>query len=129
MQLSQYNQYTTALKGLACFFMEIFPYIILTTLIFAQIALMRHFFVQMGKKNDILASRLDRQDVMLRNIVNSINVPTPKYTPGEANKVDDGEKDMIEFSENTPFELPKDIKFEIEGGDTAIPPGYSERAN
>ena len=31
----------------------------------------------------------------------------------------------IEFSEDNPIELPKDVKFEVEGGDTIIPPGYN----
>lgn len=32
----------------------------------------------------------------------------------------------IEISEDNPIGLPKDVKFQIEGGDTQTPPGYKE---
>lgn len=34
--------------------------------------------------------------------------------------------DDVEFSENNPIDLPKDVKFEIEGGDTFAPSTYPE---
>lgn len=48
--------------------------------------------------------------------------PPASSTPNQVTKtVDMG----VEFSEDNPLDLPKELKFEIEGGDTAIPPQYA----
>lgn len=46
-------------------------------------------------------------------------------TPPEPNDIGKVNVDEIAFSEENPINLPKDLKFEVEGGDTSIPAGYS----
>lgn len=48
-----------------------------------------------------------------------------KQEPNDIGKVD---VDEIEFAEENPITLPKDIKFEVEGGDSFIPPGYTQQS-
>jgi len=50
--------------------------------------------------------------------------PKVQNTPNQAVKIDTS---SVEFSENTPLELNTDVKFEVEGGDAGIPPGYSPK--
>lgn len=56
----------------------------------------------------------------LISILDKTFVPLPKPTKNNIETKDDS----IEFSENNPLELKKDIKFQVEGGDSIIPPGY-----
>ena len=51
----------------------------------------------------------------------------PQQSKPEPNEVSKVNKDEIDFTEQNPINLPADIKFEVEGGDTFIPPGYEER--
>ena len=43
------------------------------------------------------------------------------------NTVSEEETNEMEFSEQVPFEIPKDIKFEVEGGDTQVPPEFAAK--
>lgn len=43
----------------------------------------------------------------------------------EKNQIPEQDPNEIEFSEDNPMSLPKNIKIEIEGGDSIAPPGYS----
>lgn len=40
------------------------------------------------------------------------------------NQVDEEDKDVVEFAEGNPLNLPSDVKIEIEGGDTFMPGNY-----
>src|SRR3990167_3649482 len=44
------------------------------------------------------------------------------------NSVTESDPDEIQFTEENFMNLPKDVKFEVEGGDSSIPPGYSQKA-
>lgn len=105
-----------------------------------QILFVRHFLVDVNKKLLYLIQKVNRIETLTRTVGNTLNMPIakskipqtqqqPVYTGDTANKIAEDEEDSIEFSEYNPLTLPNDIKFEIEGGDTAIPPGYSDRAN
>ena len=52
-----------------------------------------------------------------------------KLDPRAPNEVTKSNSDEIEFSEQNMFTLPKDLKFEIEGGDSNIPTGFKEKSN
>lgn len=52
-----------------------------------------------------------------------LRYPWPPEPP-LPNEVSQINRDEIEFDENVPFEIPKDVKFEVEGGDSHIPPGF-----
>ena len=45
------------------------------------------------------------------------------------NEVTKNNTEEIEFSEQNMFTLPKDLKFEVEGGDSNIPLGHTEKSN
>ena len=51
---------------------------------------------------------------------------TPHFDAPAKNQVDDDENDL-EFNEQTFSNLPKDLKVEVEGGDTYIPYGREEK--
>lgn len=99
----------------------------------AQMLFVRFLLAQLGKRLTAIYDRVTRLETMTRSVGNTLNIPLSKTdlsgTSHPNTITDDEDKDTIEFSEHNPLTLPNDIKFEIEGGDTAIPPGYSERAN
>ena len=65
--------------------------------------------------------------VKLTNLLQKIFVTTSdEKIPNEVTKNNEEE---IEFSEQNMFTLPKDLKFEIEGGDSNIPLGHTEKSN
>ena len=43
---------------------------------------------------------------------------------GSQNEVMQEDGGGLEFDENIPFAIPKNVKFEVEGGDTQMPPGF-----
>ncbi len=57
----------------------------------------------------------------LIDILQQSFIPTPKPVKNDIDTKDD----TIEFSENNPIDLGKDVKFDVEGGDTQTPPGYN----
>jgi hypothetical protein len=113
--------------------MEILLLVSVIAAFIGQVLLVRYLFLQVGKRLILISDRLIRLETFTRSIGNTLNMHPTKIPPpdmGEKNSIlDDDNADTIEFSEYNPLELPKDIKFEVEGGDTAIPPGYAERAN
>ena len=44
--------------------------------------------------------------------------------PNAPNKITRAKEEEIEFTEDNPLDLPKDVKFEIEGGDAILPQNY-----
>lgn len=66
---------------------------------------------------------LSRHLALLKKRIDDIFVqPTsPEQSPNEVTEVD---PDIIELSEDRPLDLPSDLKIEIEGGDTHIPPNF-----
>ena len=65
--------------------------------------------------------------VKLTNLLQKIFVTTSdEKIPNEVTKSNTEE---IEFSEQNMFTLPKDLKFEIEGGDGNLPLGFKEKNN
>lgn len=45
---------------------------------------------------------------------------------GAPNEIVKEDIKSIEFSEENPMDIPKNVKFDIEGGDSVVPPGYEE---
>ena len=66
--------------------------------------------------------------VKLTNLLQKVFVTTPE-DPRAPNDVTKNNTDEIEFSEQNMFTLPKDLKFEIEGGDSNVPLGHTEKSN
>lgn len=70
-------------------------------------------------------SKIQKQNTeKLISLLDKTFIPTVESSPNEASKED---VDEIEFSEITPFDIPKELKLEMEGGDSTIPPGYTEK--
>lgn len=44
--------------------------------------------------------------------------------PNDATKADTNE---IDLSESDSFQIPRDVKLDIEGGDMSVPPGFEEK--
>lgn len=47
------------------------------------------------------------------------------FSKPEPNQVSETEND-IEFDENIPMEVPPDVRIEVEGGDSNVPPGFDK---
>lgn len=45
------------------------------------------------------------------------------------NTVLDVDENEVELNENIPMAVPPDVKMEVEGGDSYIPPGYASKSN
>jgi len=57
-----------------------------------------------------------------KRIIRSIkDGPTPQITP---NKITGLDSNVVELTEGNPLDLPNDVKVEVEGGDTHLPPQY-----
>ena len=65
----------------------------------------------------------------LVELLNKLFVSSDTQVKPEANEVTQVNKDEIEFTEQNPINLPNDVKFEVEGGDNFIPPGYQQQSN
>lgn len=92
-----------------------------------NLIILRYFVSQLSKKisliNIPLQNNLKDSGNLKDLLTKSFNKPEIIESP---NNLDEKDTDEIEFSEDNPLNLPKDIKFEIEGGDSHIPPSYSE---
>lgn len=53
---------------------------------------------------------------------------TQPFFKEEKNNIPEANPDEMEFSEDNPMNLPEDIKFEVEGGETFAPPEYPVRS-
>ena len=65
----------------------------------------------------------------LIELLNRLFVTSDNQVKPEPNEVSVVNKDEIEFTEQNPINLPNDVKFEVEGGDSFIPPGYQQQSN
>lgn len=45
------------------------------------------------------------------------------------NTVMDTDENEVDLNEDTPMVVPPDVKFEVEGGDSIVPPGYTAKPN
>lgn len=61
----------------------------------------------------------------LVGLLNRLFVSSETQVKPEPNDIGKTNPDEINFTEENPITLPKDLKFEVEGGDTSIPAGYS----
>ena len=61
----------------------------------------------------------------LVNLLNKLFVSPENQVKSEPNEVTKASIAEFEFSEQNPLKLPKDVKFEVEGGESFIPPGYT----
>lgn len=62
----------------------------------------------------------------LANLLNRLFITSEPKIKSEPNEVSKISPDEIEFAEENFMKLPNDLKFEVEGGDTSIPPGYKQ---
>ena len=97
--------------------------------------LQRYFFKKLNSKaldNKEISDKISayhniqsQNTVKLTNLLQKIFVTTSdEKIPNEVTKNNTQE---IEFSEQNMFTLPKDLKFEIEGGDSNLPLGFMEK--
>jgi len=56
----------------------------------------------------------------VNSFIQQMFVPADRPAPNTTNQPDS----TIEFSEHTMMDIPKDVKFEVEGGDSQVPPGF-----
>lgn len=80
---------------------------------------LRYFFRQ-------IASSLTQKPAAPMSIPSIFKKKEPiAQEPNEISQVD---TETIEFSEENPMELPKNVKFDVEGGqDSFVPPGYEQK--
>ena len=67
--------------------------------------------------------------VKLVELLNRLFITSPKEVKPEPNDIGKIPEEGIEFTEENPINLPSDVKFEVEGGDSFIPPGYQQQSN
>mgnify|MGYP001578592264 CR=1 FL=1 len=65
----------------------------------------------------------------LVGLLNRLFVSTDTVDKPTPNTVAESDPDEIEFAEENFMSLPKDVKFEVEGGDSSIPPGFTQQTN
>ena len=65
----------------------------------------------------------------LVNLLNKLFISTEIADKPTPNTVTKSDPDEIEFTEENFMNLPKDVKFEVEGGDSSIPPGFTQQTN
>lgn len=95
--------------------------------------MLRFFAAQIFNKIKALDGEIKRSNAVtlanmnkMNSVFNKMFIFPDSPSPNEATKVN---KDEVEFSENDPINLPPDVKIELEGGDSHIPPGYEPQAN
>ena len=79
---------------------------------------MSFFVYKLSKQFSILTVSLDKIHTRIDGIF-TIDAPEPN----EAVKVNTNEVDL---SETESFQIPKDVKLDVEGGDVQTPPGFEE---
>ena len=113
-------------------FMEVLLLIVLVVGFVGNFFFMRYFFKRISDKLTFLSSETTSE------------IPSTPYSPTEMdvrrlfklpketqtdkplpNQIGENEE-MIDVNEQTFTNLPKDVKFEVEGGDTQTPPGFTE---
>ena len=91
------------------FFMELFLLILNTVLLVATF-----FFIK------VVASYLKKQ---IEATKREYGVGFPQE-PTAKNNIDSPKAEFVQFDENRPLDIPKDMKIEVEGGDSVVPIEY-----
>lgn len=114
--------------------MELLLLIVLIIGFSATILFMRSFIKQLSDKVAFFASDESSAEVPTQ-AQNSLpfpplatNTSKPLFDKPSPNQVGEDES-AIELSEQNLSALPKDVKFEVEGGDMHLPPGFEEGQN
>lgn len=95
----------------------------------ANALLMRHFFKQLAKK---MASSSDLPAEVRPQTQPSRALPRlpwqgktdPLMDARERNHVMDVDENEVDFDENTPMSIMPNVKVDVEGGDSHVPPGF-----
>lgn len=113
--------------------MELLLLILIVVGFISNILITRHLLKQIAKKIAFSSQadyQKDFEDSVPSPVQESMKGGLPgsflqKYDLPTKNQIGEDENDF-EFNEQTFSNLPKDVKIEVEGGDTYIPAGYSE---
>lgn len=97
-----------------------------------QVLIFRYFFKQMVRKITVSTTEIPKNEkVSQENTVITAKTTIPQPSNGlfvdkpAKNQVSEEDTNEVDYNENV-F-VPKDVKVEIEGGDTQVPPGYDEK--
>lgn len=112
--------------------MEVLLLIIILLSLVTNVLVMRFFFKRLSDK--ILFILKDSEETAIPSTNSSMprfSLPmmarqTPIDSPLATKNEIENDENEIEFNEQNFSNLPKDVRFEIEGGDAQIPPGFSE---
>lgn len=99
--------------GLSCFFMDILLFFTIIGALIANILIIRHYAKE-------IVARLSGESML-----KAMKFPITN-DKGAVNDIMKPDTSGIEFSEESPMTISKDVKFDLEGGDGAIPPGFEE---
>ena len=99
---------------------------IILLLIVAGFSLLSFFVYKLWKEITSYKSILQQLIISINKVHSRIDkiftVDAPE--PNDATKVDTNE---IDLGETDSFQIPKDVKLDIEGGDMSVPPGFEEK--
>src|SRR3990167_7925651 len=116
------------------FFMEIILLSVLIGIFLIQFIYLRYIAKSLIKKiEDKLLFPLPQNSQQVEFPLSNLNqVKNVRYTGFDKpipNTVMKEDTDGIVFDENVPFDIPNDVKFEVEGGDSQVPPSFTEKTN
>ena len=94
----------------------------------------------MAKKIDaLIAPEMPEEDPIMSkqpaDLMKGYKTPSAIPMPGfhadrpAKNEVMNPDENDFELNENMPISLPPEVKIEVEGGDTMVPPGYNAKSN
>ena len=114
--------------------MEIILLSVLIGIFLIQFIYLRYIAKSLIKKiEDKLLFPLPQNSQQVEFPLSNLNqVKNVRYTGFDKpipNTVMKEDTDGIVFDENVPFDIPNDVKFEVEGGDSQVPPSFTEKTN
>lgn len=92
-----------------------------------MVGILRYFLKQVSQKITFYHEIAEKQNADLIRLLQTVFITPPNTVSNEPNEAVKTQNDGVDFSEQEPLDLPSDVKFEIEGGDANVPPGYTEK--
>ena len=77
------------------------------------------------KLSDLVTQFATIQKQNTTKLIDLMQHPFEPVISKEPNSVMEKEDNLLNLDENIPVIIPSDVKFEVEGGDTQIPPGFT----
>ena len=97
---------------------DLFPIVNLFLLIFLILSVRHHQAITRASIEELKSQYRDAVDR-----ISHIEIGNPPVKPS-ANQATKSEAEIVPLDEQNPWQIPNDVKVEIEGGDTIAPLGY-----